>query len=138
MILSGANCFITSFNAMPKSPTKVQHIHPEFISVICMPESFKNPPSIPISPNSFSIRTIFSPLKASAISFLIRVVLPAPRNPEKMSTFVISITLPYFAVFLSFLYIYVILMTQNMHCKSKARYTIALLILKVKYSIAPI
>jgi len=47
------------------------------------------PPSMPISPNSFSIRTIFSPLKASWISFLISVVLPAPKKPEKMSILVL-------------------------------------------------
>ena len=50
----------TSFNAVPKSPTKEQQIHPEFISVTSTPASFKKPPSIPISPNSFSISTSFS------------------------------------------------------------------------------
>ena len=78
------------FKAVPKSPTKEQQIQPEFISVICTPASFKNPPSIPISPNSFSISTSFSPLKPSSISFLIRVVFPAPKKPEIISIFVIS------------------------------------------------
>ena len=81
---------MTCFSAVPKSPTRVQQMQPEFISVIWMPASFKKPPSMPISPNSFSISTRFSPLYASEISFLIRVVLPAPRKPEKMSIFVIK------------------------------------------------
>ena len=72
-----------------KSPTSEQQIHPEFISRISIPASFKNPPSIPISPNSFSINTTCSPLYASERSFLIKVVFPAPRNPEIMSIFVI-------------------------------------------------
>ena len=66
-------------------------MQPEFISLICTPASFKKPPSMPISPNSFSISTIFCPAQTSAISFLISVVLPAPRNPEKIVTFVIVI-----------------------------------------------
>ena len=90
-IRSGWYLVITSFKFFPKSPTREQQIHPEFISVISMPESFKNPPSIPTSPNSFSIRTICSPLNASSIIFLINVVFPAPRNPEIMSIFVILI-----------------------------------------------
>ena len=81
----------TSFKATPKSPTNEQQIHPEFISVISTPPSFKKPPSIPISPNSFSISTNFSPLKPSLINFLMSVVLPAPKKPEIMSIFVISI-----------------------------------------------
>ena len=48
--------------------------------MISIPASFKKPPSIPISPNSFSIRTVLLPSRASFNSFLIRVVLPAPRN----------------------------------------------------------
>ena len=66
-------------------------MQPEFISLICTPESLRKPPSMAISPNSFSISTIFSPVYASAISFLISVVLPAPRKPEKISIFVIRI-----------------------------------------------
>ena len=97
IILSGAYLSITSFNAVPKSPTKEQHIQPEFISVISTPASFKNPPSIPISPNSFSIKTNFSPLRPSSNSFLIRVVLPAPKKPEIISIFVI------YSFFLSYL-----------------------------------
>ena len=46
------------------------------------------PPSMPISPNSFSIRTTCWPAKASLMSFLISVVLPAPRKPEKISILV--------------------------------------------------
>ena len=65
-------------------------MQPEFISLICTPESLRKPPSMAISPNSFSISTIFSPVYASAISFLISVVLPAPRKPEKISIFVIK------------------------------------------------
>ena len=57
-----------------------------------MPESFKNPPSIPISPNSFSISTTCSPEMASCKSFLINVVFPAPRKPEIISIFVILIS----------------------------------------------
>ena len=91
MIRSGANCFNTSCRAVPKSPTREQQMQPEFISVICTPASFKKPPSIPISPNSFSMRTIFWPFSASSSNFLINVVFPAPRNPEIMSIFVMLI-----------------------------------------------
>ena len=66
-------------------------MQPADISEISMPDSFKKPPSILISPNSFSISTSFSPRYASAISFLMSVVLPAPRKPEKMSIFVMEI-----------------------------------------------
>ena len=65
-------------------------MHPLFISVISTPASFKNPPSIPISPNSFSISTTCSPCHASLSSCWISVVFPAPRNPEMIVTFVIS------------------------------------------------
>ena len=87
MILSASNLSMTSFRDFSKSPTSEQHMQPWDISLISMPESFKNPPSMDISPNSFSIRTIFSPLRASDISFLIKVVFPAPRNPETTSIF---------------------------------------------------
>ena len=87
---SGWNCSCTSFNALPKSPTREQQMHPEDISEIWMPDSFKKPPSMLISPNSFSISTSCSPWKASERSFLMRVVLPAPRNPEIMSIFVMK------------------------------------------------
>ena len=46
---------------MVKSPTRVQQMQPEFISVISTPASFRKPPSMAISPNSFSISTSFSP-----------------------------------------------------------------------------
>ena len=88
---SGWNWSATSFSALLKSPTREQQMHPEDISEICTPDSFKKPPSMLISPNSFSISTSFSPGKASASSFLMRVVLPAPRKPEIMSIFVIAI-----------------------------------------------
>ena len=58
---SGAYCATTCCNALEKSPTREQQIQPEFISVTLIPASCKNPPSIPISPNSFSINTTFSP-----------------------------------------------------------------------------
>ena len=86
---SGWNCSMTLPRASPKSPTREQQMHPEFISEISMPASLRKPPSMPISPNSFSMRTIFSPLRASSSSFLISVVLPAPRKPEITFTFVI-------------------------------------------------
>ncbi len=87
---SGAYCSITFCSALPKSPTRLQQMQPWLISVTSMPASCINPPSMPISPNSFSMSTSFSPMNASAISFLISVVLPAPRNPEKISIFVIA------------------------------------------------
>ena len=87
-ILSGWNSSCTFLSAFEKSPTREQHIQPEFISVISMPASFIKPPSMPISPNSFSIRTIFSPAYASLMSFFISVVLPAPRKPENTSIFI--------------------------------------------------
>ena len=58
-------------------------MHPAFSSLILMPDSSRKPPSMPISPNSFSISTTCWPWKDSRISFLIRVVLPAPKKPEK-------------------------------------------------------
>ena len=60
IILSGLYSDITLARASVKSPTREQQIQPEFISVISIPASLRNPPSIPISPNSFSIRTTFS------------------------------------------------------------------------------
>ena len=93
--LSGAKSSITFFNASPKSPTREQQIQPEFISVISTPASLRNPPSIPISPNSFSINTSFSPENAWSMSFFISVVLPAPKKPEIISIFVMSIFPPY-------------------------------------------
>ena len=87
---SGSNCFCTSTSALPKSPTSEQQMHPEDISLICTPDSFRNPPSMLISPNSFSMSTSFSPEKASASSFLMRVVFPAPKKPDTISIFVIT------------------------------------------------
>ena len=52
---------MTFLSALPKSPTSEQQMQPEFISVILMPASCRKPPSMPISPNSFSIRTSFWP-----------------------------------------------------------------------------
>ena len=86
---SGAYWSSTFSSALPKSPTRLQQMQPEFISVIWMPASLRKPPSMPISPNSFSMSTSFSPPNASLMSFLMRVVLPAPRKPEKISIFVI-------------------------------------------------
>ena len=94
MMRSGAYCAATCCNALEKSPTSEQQIQPEFISVTLIPASCKKPPSIPISPNSFSISTTFSPLYASWISFLINVVFPAPKKPEKIS--ILVIIYPYF------------------------------------------
>ena len=105
IILSGWYFSTTSLSDVPKSPTKEQHIQPEFISLISTPDSFKNPPSIPISPNSFSIRTTCSPGNASFKSLAIRVVLPAPKNPEIISTFVISLSsITFFLYTIHFLY----------------------------------
>ena len=71
-------------------------MQPEFISLISIPEFFKNPPSMPISPNSFSISTSFSFANASLRSFFINVVFPAPKNPETISIFVLLINPPSF------------------------------------------
>ena len=97
-IRSGWNWASTSFRALWKSPTREQQMHPADISLICTPDSFRKPPSMLISPNSFSISTSFSPGKASASSFLIRVVLPAPRKPETMSILVM-VSSPLFKIF---------------------------------------
>ena len=59
-ILSGPYSSLTNFKALAKSPTRVQQMHPEFISVTSMPASCMKRLSMPISPNSFSISTIFS------------------------------------------------------------------------------
>ena len=67
-------------------------MHPEFISRISTPASLRKPLSMPISPNSFSMRTTCSPLNASLRSFWMSVVLPAPRKPEIISIFVILST----------------------------------------------
>ena len=58
---SGENFSSTSLKALAKSPTSEQQMQPEFISVISMPASLRKPPSTPISPNSFSMSTTFSP-----------------------------------------------------------------------------
>ena len=108
IILSGWYLSTTSFKDVPKSPTSEQQIQPEFISLISTPESFKNPPSMPISPNSFSIRTTCSSFNASFNNLLIKVVFPAPKNPEIISTFVMIIFLSAFTassnLFLIFYY----------------------------------
>ena len=90
IILSGESSRSTFASASVKSPTSEQQIQPEFISVISIPASLRKPPSIPISPNSFSIRTTRSSEYASFISFFIRVVFPAPKNPEYISTLIIA------------------------------------------------
>ena len=84
--------------ASVKSPTSVQQMQPLLSSVIWTPVSFMNPPSMPTSPYSFSSSTTFSPSKAPSSSFLISVVLPAPRKPEMILTFVILLS----PVFVSF------------------------------------
>ena len=89
---SGVYFVRISFSELAKSPTSEQQMQPEFISRTSIPESFKKPPSMPISPNSFSISTTFSPESASASSFLIKVVFPAPRKPEIISTLVFAIS----------------------------------------------
>ena len=80
---------ISSRSDFSKLPTSEQQIQPEFISLISIPESFKKVLSIPISPNSFSIRAIFSLPILEVKSFLISVVLPAPKKPEITSTLTI-------------------------------------------------
>ena len=92
IILSGLYFSISSFKDVSKLPTSEQQIQPELISLISMPESFKKVPSIPISPNSFSIRATLSFLKELSNNFLIRVVLPAPKNPEIISTLIILVS----------------------------------------------
>ena len=99
IIRSGLYVSITSNKDFSKSPTNEQHIHPEFISLISIPASFKNPLSTPISPNSFSINTTFSQANTSLINFLIKVVLPAPKNPDMISIFIIfSSNFLYFSI----------------------------------------
>ena len=100
IILSGLYSSMTFFSAFSKSPTRVQQMQPEFISVISTPASLRKPPSIAISPNSFSMRTSFSPLYASAMSLRISVVLPAPRKPENISILVIMIPPNVFSKFI--------------------------------------
>ena len=86
--LSGANRSTTSRIDFSKSPARLQQMHPEFISRTSTPAPPSRAPSIPISPNSFSMIAIFSPARLSASSLRISVVFPAPRNPEMMSTLV--------------------------------------------------
>ena len=82
---SGLYFSISSSTAFWKSPTRVQQMQPEFSSSTMTPLSLRKEPSTPTSPYSFSSRMIFSPFIASLpSSFLIRVVLPAPRKPEIM------------------------------------------------------
>ena len=59
---SGAYSSTTFLSALPKSPTRLQQMQPEFISVTSIPASCIKPPSMPISPNSFSMSTSLSPL----------------------------------------------------------------------------
>ena len=79
IILSGENSSIIALIDSLKSVTRLQHIHPEFISLTGMFPciSFL---SSPIFPNSFSIITVF-PLFPDIYLFM-NVVFPAPRNPE--------------------------------------------------------
>ena len=65
-------------------------MQPEDISETSTPLSLRKPPSTLISPNSFSMRTSFSSWYAWESSFLMRVVLPAPKNPDTMSIFAIG------------------------------------------------
>ena len=92
IILSGANFSTISFIDLEKSPTSEQQIQPELISLISTPLSFRNAPSTPISPNSFSMRTTFSFLSLLSKSFFIKVVFPAPRKPEITSILIINYT----------------------------------------------
>ena len=101
MTRSGVYLLKISFREVAKSPTKEQQMQPEFISRTSMPASFKKPPSMPISPNSFSISTTFSPERASESNFLINVVFPAPRKPEIISTLVFAMTILRFLFYLS-------------------------------------
>ena len=98
IITSGEYSADTFLSASPKSPTREQQMHPEFISLICTPASLRKPPSIPISPNSFSIRTTFCPLYISSSNFLIKVVFPAPKKPEIIVTLLIIMPLYYIIV----------------------------------------
>ena len=61
MTRSGAYWAITMRRASRKSPVSEQQMQPEFISFTVTPASCRKPPSMPISPNSFSMRTSFSP-----------------------------------------------------------------------------
>ena len=88
MMRSGSYFSISSVSALWKSPTSVQQMQPEFSSVIWMPLSFMKPPSTPTSPYSFSSNTTFSFFSEPPSSFLMSVVLPAPRKPEIMLIFV--------------------------------------------------
>ena len=81
---------MSSTSDFSKLPTSEQQMQPELISLIFIPLSFKKAPSIPISPNSFSIKATFSFVKQEENNFLIRVVFPAPKNPEIISTLTIS------------------------------------------------
>ena len=86
---SGLNCSTTCLRERAKSPTSVQQMQPLFISVTSMPAFFMKPLSMPISPNSFSMSTTRWPLYTLAIISLMKVVFPAPRKPDTISTFVI-------------------------------------------------
>ena len=84
----------SSLREASKSPAKEQHIQPEFISLISIPEFFRKPPSIPISPNSFSIIIVLPLSLLPSTSLFINVVFPAPRKPEITSIFVFAIFSP--------------------------------------------
>ena len=73
---------ISSSMASWKSPARVQQMQPALSSLTWMPTSFRKAPSTPTSPYSFSSSTTFSLRRRPVSSFLIRVVLPAPRKPE--------------------------------------------------------
>ena len=55
-------------------------MQPEFISVISTPASLRKPPSMPISPNSFSMRDDLLTVEGLVQQLLMRVVLPAPKK----------------------------------------------------------
>ena len=89
MTRSGVYFVRTSFKERPKSPTKEQQMHPEFISRISIPESFKIRRRFRSHQIHSRSELLSHPSIASFRSFFINVVFPAPRKPEIISIFVI-------------------------------------------------
>ena len=74
---------------------KVQQMHPEAKVRMSKPGISTSSESIDSSPNSFSMSATFSAQRPSAISLLMKVVLPAPRKPPMMSILTSSISSPF-------------------------------------------
>ena len=72
----------SSSSAFTSEPFSVQQRHPELISIMSTLCPDRMAPSMPTSPNSFTMTAIGSRPPRSPMIRRMRVVLPEPRNPQ--------------------------------------------------------